>query len=147
MRDYGSIVLWVDNCSSQNKNWTLFSFLIHIVNSPKVSIKEIVLKYFEPGHTFMSADHFHHQVEVSMKKTPKIYDFKDFVNVVQRANSNKVKVVTPQDFFEWQDFSSSYKLKKQQPRIYLKDIVQIRAIRGKTIYHIKNVLRMLRNMT
>lgn len=131
MRDYENIVLWVDNCSSQNKNWTLFSFLIYIVNSLETSIKEIVFKYFEPGHTFMSADHFHHQVEVSMKKTPKIYDFKDFVDVVQRANSNKVKVITPQDFYEWEDLSSAYKLKRQKPRVYLKDIVQIKATRGK----------------
>lgn len=26
-RDKKKIILWVDNCSSQNKNWTFFSFL------------------------------------------------------------------------------------------------------------------------
>lgn len=133
MRDCEKIVLWVDNCSSQNKNWALFSFLIYIVNSAEISTTDIVIKYFEPGHTFMSADSFHHQVELSMKKTPKMYDFKDFVDVVQRANSKKVKVITAADFYEWEDYSSGYKLKKQQPRVYIKDIVQIRATRGKNI--------------
>lgn len=130
LRDSENIVLWVDNCASQNKNWTLFSFLLYIVNSPETATQQIVFKYFEPGHTFMSADNFHHQIELSMRKNPKIYDFKDFRSVVLKANSKKVNVITPTNFYDWPDCSSAYKLKKQQPRIYLKDIVQVRAKRG-----------------
>ena len=52
MRDYETIVLWVDNCSAQNKNWTPFSFLIYIINSEEISTDKIILKYFEPGHTY-----------------------------------------------------------------------------------------------
>lgn len=70
-RDRKQVTIWLDNCSAQNKNWTLLSFCLHIVNSPEVHLTTLVLKYFEPGHTFMSADQFHHQVEKSLKKKQK----------------------------------------------------------------------------
>ena len=63
-RDIKHIVYWVDNCSAQNKNWYLFSSLVSLVNSNVISTDDITLKYFEPGHTFMSADSFHHGVEL-----------------------------------------------------------------------------------
>jgi len=37
------------------------------VNDPALAVEDITLKYFEPGHTFMSADSVHHGVEKSMK--------------------------------------------------------------------------------
>jgi len=62
-RDIPVIKNWLDNCASQNKTWCLFSFLVHVVNS-----YEIIIYYFELGHTFMSANSFHHQVEMVLKK-------------------------------------------------------------------------------
>lgn len=50
-RDETNITLWVDNCTSQNKNWTFFCFLLFVVNSSKSSLQEVIIKYFEPGHT------------------------------------------------------------------------------------------------
>lgn len=38
-----------------------------MVNSPKSNLQELRIKYFEPGHTFMSADLFHHKVEKELK--------------------------------------------------------------------------------
>lgn len=70
-RDSKRIVIWLDNCASQNKNWTLISFFIYVVNSHEVALEQLELKFFEPGHTFMSADSFHHQVELSLKKKKK----------------------------------------------------------------------------
>ncbi|CAH1106646.1 unnamed protein product [Psylliodes chrysocephalus] len=66
-RDKKNIVLWLDNCFSQNENWSLFTFFIYIVNSNEVLLDKLVVKYFEPGHTFMSADSFHHNVEKSFE--------------------------------------------------------------------------------
>jgi hypothetical protein len=40
----------------------------------------------------MSADSFHHQVQMSLNKTKKIYDFTDFKDCMQRAISSKVTV-------------------------------------------------------
>ncbi|KAK4882975.1 hypothetical protein RN001_006294 [Aquatica leii] len=130
-RDIKHFVLWVDNCSGQNKNWTLLSFLVYIVNSDAIAAVDICIKYFEPGHTFMSADSFHHQVELSLKKQKKTYDFDDFVTAVTKANSKKVEVKTMQctDFFKWQDFSSQTNIKNIDLCLYLANITQIVANR------------------
>ncbi|XP_065677369.1 uncharacterized protein LOC124808549 [Hydra vulgaris] len=131
-RDSKKITLWLDNCSSQNKNWYLLSFLVYIVNSDEVDMDEIQLKYFEPGHTYMSADSFYHQVELSMKKQ-KVYDFPDFSKAVQNANKGKVDVkeMTFSDIYMWKDNKSQQKLKKSSEKIYLKNIVAVRTRRGK----------------
>ena len=34
MRDAKKFLFWVDNCSAQNKNWTLYTALCYVVNSP-----------------------------------------------------------------------------------------------------------------
>ena len=71
-RDVKDFVFWVDNCSGQNKNWFLFTALANEVNVPSTSVQSITLKYFEPGHTFMSADSFHHKVEQAMKQKKRV---------------------------------------------------------------------------
>lgn len=89
-RDAKHIIIWLDNCSSQNKNWCLFTFLVYVINSSEIAAQEITLCYFQPGHTFMSADSFHHQVENSLRKQKKTYDYPDFVKAVSTANSGNV---------------------------------------------------------
>lgn len=130
-RDARIITLWLDNCSAQNKNWCLLSFIVYIVNSSNVKCEEVHIKYFEPGHTYMSADSFHHQVEQSMKNK-KIYDFDDFTNCVKLTNSENVivKNLNISDFFYWPDLSSQVKIKKCEPRPYLNTMVKISAVRG-----------------
>ena len=66
-RDIKHLTYWMDNCSSQNKNWCLFTTLVMVVNDPALAVEDITLKYFEPGHTFMSADSVHHGVEKAMQ--------------------------------------------------------------------------------
>lgn len=132
-RDKEKIVLWLDNCSGQNKNWTLLSFVVYMINSDEISASEVEMNYLEPGHTFISANAFHHQVELSMKHVKHIYDFEDFKNTVSAANSRNVivKSMEPNDFIMWPDMTSVYKLNKQNPRPYLNKIVQFVAKRGK----------------
>ncbi|KAF0711041.1 Uncharacterized protein FWK35_00030690, partial [Aphis craccivora] len=108
------IKIWLDKCASQNKNWCLFSFLVYVVNSYEISTNEIIIYYFEPGHTFMSADSFHHQVEVALTKQNKTYDFNDFEDALKSTNKGKVDVKI--------DYKSSQKLK--QCRVLLKDILR-----------------------
>lgn len=88
--DAQKLTIWLDNCSSQNKNWCLLSFLIYTVNSSDICGQEIIYNYFEAGRTFMSADSFHHQVELSLKHQKKTYDFEDFTNAVGTANKGNV---------------------------------------------------------
>ena len=55
-REIKNFVFSADNCSSQNKNWWLYTMLVKKANYTNGVIESIVIKYFEPGHTFMSAD-------------------------------------------------------------------------------------------
>lgn len=67
-----------------------------------------------------------------MKHAGKVYDFHDFVNCVQAANSGKVSVkpMCPTDFYNWQDYASLYKLKNTVPRPYMANSVQVITKRG-----------------
>jgi len=81
----------------------------------------------------MSADSFHHQVELSMKQCSKIYDFTDYEQCLKNSNSGKVDVKSLQvsDFRDWPDVSSIHKISKMTPKPYLADSVWLRAKRGK----------------
>lgn len=139
-RDTHYITIWLDNCAAQNKNWSLFSFFIFIVNCPEVELKSLDIKYFQSGHTFMSADAFHHQVELSLKQTRKVLDFDDFKLAVQKSNSSKVEVkeMNTHDFFQWKDCSSKFKLQKVTPKPYLKNMVHLNFKRGENVFSFKN---------
>lgn len=131
-RDEKKIILWVDNCMAQNKNWTFLSYLTYVINSDSISTDVIEIKFFEPGHTFMSADSFHHQVELSMKKRINVYDFNDFVDCVANATDTgaTVKTMLASDFIQWKDHSSISKINRSNPRPYLSEISFIRTTRG-----------------
>ena len=76
-------IFWTDNCSAQNKNWTLYTALVYYINNPNVTHRTITFKYFEPGHTFMSADSFHHLIESDIRARKFLYDFQDFLSVIE----------------------------------------------------------------
>jgi hypothetical protein len=76
---------WLDNCEAQNKNWILFLMMVSLVNSDETSTETIELNFFESGHTFMSADSFHHYCEKSMNKSRHVYDFSVLVTKIQEA--------------------------------------------------------------
>ena len=80
----------------------------------------------------MYADSFHHQEEKSLRERHKVYDFDDYVCCVQLSNSGRVttKPMQVEDFSDWPDFSSTYKLNKQVPRPFLSDMVFVEAKRG-----------------
>ena len=96
-RDFDNYVIWLDNCAGQNKNWTLYTALTNLVNS-RDGPKSITLKYFVVGHTFMSADSFHHKVEGEMKKMKNVFDWSDFTRCVQKAG--QIVEMDIQDFKE-----------------------------------------------
>ena len=90
LREFENIhdtTIWLDNCSAHAKNWWLFTCLVHEVNRRNGIYEIITLKYFEPGHTFKSADSFHHLVEQGMRKVRKIQNFADFINIVNEKGS------------------------------------------------------------
>lgn len=132
-RDVQQIIIWADNCTSQNKNWTFITSLIFLVNSPEFGTENVHLKYFEPGHSYMSADSFHHQVELSLKKQKKTYDFKDFTEAVQSSNKSHatVKCMDINDIADWKNCSSITKINKLNPRPYLREVSEIMFTKGK----------------
>ncbi|CAG9763025.1 unnamed protein product [Ceutorhynchus assimilis] len=143
LRDAKHITVWLDNCAAQNKNWSLFSFFVYIINSSLLNLQTLDIKYFQSGHTFMSSDSFHHQIELSLKKRKKVYDFQDFLDCVKSSNSKKVnlKEVKLDGFYTFTDYTSQQTLKKIVPRPYLSDMVFVRFNKGekhlqyKTSFH------------
>ena len=94
------VTLWADNCSGQNKNWWLFGALVKEVNKVGGDLDVITLKFFEPGHTFMSADSFHALIEKGIKKKNKIQDFQDLADVVN--SKGEALVSNYNDFYHVQ---------------------------------------------
>ncbi|XP_077091400.1 uncharacterized protein LOC143742433 isoform X2 [Siphateles boraxobius] len=128
-RDVKHIIYWVDSCTAQNKNWCLLTTLVTVVNDPTTPLEDVTLKYFEPGHTFMSADSFHHGVEKEMRKRPggAVLDFEDFKNVIACSNSRKVNVVEMQSrhILAWRAGHSLAKLQKA-PNLSIMAVIQLR---------------------
>ena len=44
-RDANKIIIWMDNCTGQNKNFALYSSILCYINSPYCLTNEIILKY------------------------------------------------------------------------------------------------------
>lgn len=87
-RDKEDIVMYCDNCSSQNKCWTLFSALVRTVNDPFLATQNITLKFLEKGHTFMSADSVHGSITKKMNSHAAIFDFKDFTEIIKSSRKD-----------------------------------------------------------
>ena len=58
---------------------------IDAVNNAKNCLETVTLKYFEAGHTYMSADSFHRRVEKEVLRKGSLYDFQDFVESVDNV--------------------------------------------------------------
>lgn len=112
-RDYDKIVYFMDNCSSQNKNWSIISAMVNLINSGKLTASEITFKYLEAGHTFMSADVIHAGVEREMKKKKDVLDFEDFKRCVTSVGS--VELIAPEvdSFRNFKGEQSAAKLAKR----------------------------------
>ena len=132
-RSTSIFIYWADNRMALNKNWILFSCLIILVNSSKTNVHDVTIKYFEPGHTFMSADSVHAGVEKEMQKAPSgsIYDFQDFVEIIKQSNSGKMDVLEANNetFLNWTKQQATAKLK--QLNFTLKDIVCVKFVQGR----------------
>ena len=73
----------------------------------------VTIKYFEPGHTFTSADSVNARVEKEMQKAPggSIYDFQDFLEIIKQSNSGKMDVLEANNetFLNWIEATSQRK--------------------------------------
>ena len=134
------IVIWLDNCSGQNKNWTIFTTLACFmgeVDESCASLKSVTLKYFEAGHTFMAADSFHARVEKQFRKKKNIFDFNDYLYCVREAG--QAIELTANDFKDWKSGLSQSKASKDS-RPLLEDVSMVQFKVGQTNMYFKRSL-------
>lgn len=133
-RDANKIIIWMDNCTGQNKNFTFYSSILCYVNSPYCSTNEIILKYLVKGHTFMAADGLHGRIEQCMRKAKNIYDFNDFKLSCAKSSSRAIiTVLDYSDFHKFQNIIRSRRSNQGEESIpYFKDIVSAKFVRGST---------------
>lgn len=133
IKKYPNLVLWLDNCSAQNKNWTLYSAIVGFINNLELdssdNLNRITLKYFEPGHTFMSADSFHALVEKSFKASKRLYDYKDYEAALRKVGS--IFSMTIGDFKNHRSHLS-HGQRSKATRPLLSDIYKAEFVRGST---------------
>ena len=128
-RDVAKFIFWLDNCASQNKNWSLYTMFTKLVNSTRGTPSEIVVKYLVAGHTHMDADTIHGHIEKCMKRKRDIYDFDDLVDVMKNSNRrNEVHTLVPQHFRDWPAENAC----RGRNIPLLRSIVQVRFVRGST---------------
>lgn len=110
-------LFWADNCSAQNKNWTLYSALIKIVNQDW-GANTITIKYFESGHSYMKADSVHGRIGKKWKTTSNVFDMDDLQQLIESADEkNKVMHMSFHNFFEFKDISRKRISNKNKPEL------------------------------
>lgn len=62
--------------------------LVNLNNGPE----EIIIKYLTKGHTHMSADGIHGNIESKIRRNGKVFDFDDLIDTVEESRS-KIKVL------------------------------------------------------
>ena len=114
-RDTKDFIFWLNNCSAQNKNWYLYTALLNGVNLEGGYASSATLKYFEPDHTFMPADNFHHQVEQRTCQKKKVEDFQDFLDAVSSCGHSLVMKCN--DFFDFPKGVSQANCTREKPKL------------------------------
>ena len=114
-RDAKDFIFWLNNCSAQNKNWYLYTALLNGVNLEGGYASSATLKYFEPDHTFMPADNFHHQVEQRTCQKKKVEDFQDFLDAVSSCGQSLVMKCN--DFFDFPKGVSQANYTREKPKL------------------------------
>ena len=71
---------------SKYESWEVSKLVSHIVTyfllSDHYNRNTVTIKYFQKGHTFMTADAFHKTVEDEMRSMKYMYDFSDFEKAI-----------------------------------------------------------------
>lgn len=130
------VVIWLDGSTAQYRNWCLITTLITLVNQNWNRMEDLTLKYFEPGHTFMTTDCFHQRVEREMERRPggRVLDFQEFRQVVAAAQSGEVVEMRNEDIRMWTEGNSRRKLTNTPP---LPELAQIQFRKGSRLLWVK----------
>ncbi len=85
-----NLIIWTDNCSSQNKNWRLYSSLVMIINDSSIKLKNLSLKYLECGHTFMSSDALHGVISQKLNRDKLIFTPNHIIEQIKESRNNVI---------------------------------------------------------
>ena len=138
-REKKHITIYADNCSAQQKSWLFATSLVTYVQQPDNSTESITVKYLESGHTSMSADSSHQQIQKKLGKAKSVHDFGDFVELVNNSGV-RAEIMAPTDFLELQDGVSRSKLDllyKEGLCPKLREVRVLQARRGSELIHLK----------
>lgn len=139
MREVGekNIVFWADNCTGQNKNYILYTALLHEVNTESCP-ETVTIKYLEKGHTFMAADSVHGAIGRSMKRHERISDFGDFSKICDTATkSTEVLLMSPSDFYSFSSGCRPRTTRGSQELPTLGGLCEVRFIKGQSAMYYK----------
>lgn len=101
------VIFWAENCTAQNKNWTLITSCIIFVNQDW-GPQTITFKYFEPGHISTKAQEMYTQITANWKKAAEIVDFEDLQKLIESLHKcNTVISLQTNDFLLFQNGCSS----------------------------------------
>ena len=90
--------------------------LVYLISSQKVMRDNIKLKYFETGHTYLSADSKQKQMEKELKDIIcKEYDLDDFQTYLSNAKCQDIEMDVS-SFREWKSGMSQYSMKMLEKR-------------------------------
>ncbi|CAH1637517.1 unnamed protein product [Spodoptera littoralis] len=128
-RDMEHLYIWTDNCTAQNKNWTLYTAMITIVNNSSNDLKSVTISYLTKGHTHMSADAVHGNIELKMKRQKNIYDFQDFKDTVMQSRKN-IKVIEITCRYDWPKKKRAVRHNDPLKDFNLNSVVQVEFIAG-----------------
>ncbi|XP_050497594.1 uncharacterized protein LOC126882239 [Diabrotica virgifera virgifera] len=139
-RDTKKFIIWSDNCTAQNKNYILYTSLIQIVNQVN-GPDEITIKYLTKGHTHMSADGVHGNIESNIRKK-NIYDFDDLKIAIEQSRAGLL-VIEPTLGNKWQKKKRSVRKNNETEDplngFYLKDLVEVKFVKTKrTLFYKKD---------
>jgi len=130
-----TLVIWLDNCTSQNKNWTLFAWLLHWVNKLK-NIRKIILKFLEIGHSHMSADSTHGVVERLLRRAEQVHDFNHFIRTCQKASVKYT--VEPLEYHDHYKLPNLTKTPKPVTFPKLREMKRVMFVKGSYKLHYSN---------
>ncbi|KAK4308972.1 hypothetical protein Pmani_019377 [Petrolisthes manimaculis] len=100
------IIIFSDNCSGQNKNFTLLMFYLTYIHRGRFS--DITQVYFQPGHTYMAADSDFGIIEKKMRCHNYIFTPDEHIEIIKKSRkSGESKVpfqvikMNQEDFRDW----------------------------------------------
>jgi len=134
-RDIKDFIFWADNCTGQNKNWTLYTALVCILNSNNSlfqNTESVTMKYLTKGHTHMTADGVHGNIEKKIKQIRHIYDLEDLKNCISQSRQN-LNILELKDFYGWQNKKKTTNVKTDALHGFkINSVVMAKFSRGST---------------